>query len=355
MDTMPNTTPLHPLLVGGDEYAGSVFAKMMCEVVVSVKVKGVLIDRRKNRGFPDEILKAIAAGAKPVSIEAIRQLLHDFYTHAPMSVGRGDKDYLLLRSVVEGTWCEKKEQRLTALSSYTTGFLQPTPAPASQMKVPQSTEATVQSVSRTAVQERAKVVSSPWINLVAPPSTESIQNRPLPRIVIPVKPVLQPTEIKLQQVVKIPKNDPVPVQIIPAPVAAPKSKKVTAKKVLKPSSSFHTMMKKKPLVSEKPIKQKSAPVIRKPKILKVVNPREDLMEESKSRFVALDEGATSRFWVNLAEVLEVKSCTIADLLVKIDMPLPFFVKLQDAKQMLTTTQVMRFARGLEETVERLLR
>ncbi len=106
----PSMLFVHPLLVSGDAYAGSIFAALL-ETVVDKPIW------RKNRGFSDSALTEIAAGNKPVAVEAIAQLLLDFYAAYPKRVRDGASEYLLLKSIVDGTWRGTKLRQKKGISS----------------------------------------------------------------------------------------------------------------------------------------------------------------------------------------------------------------------------------------------
>ena len=94
----------------------------------------------------------------------------------------------------------------------------------------------------------------------------------------------------------------------------------------------------------------------------IVNPvSRELVEAKEDYFIINGKGvpfnaeAMRRFWGNLSLLRSEQMCDMDTVLAVIEMPVAFFIKLELGTQMLTPTQVVRFARGLGVTVERLLR
>lgn len=330
MDSSPKTTSLHPLLVSGHSYAGKVFTYVLCDVVFKA-------DHRKVRGFTETVLDKIAAGLIPVSQETLQQLLVDYNVAYPKRVASGNAHYLFLKSIANNTWkktAAAKKEETTTVTVVPLIIRQQPLAPIEYGIVLQS---------RSAVQQRA-IVTSVRVDSNAPKAFSS--DKPLPRIVIPLKPTSSEASTKSKPAVN--QSDTLPVASILKAVKVHLSKKVPAKKVLKPSPTFHAMMR-----NPKPKKEKVVRVPRKPKVQKEIESREDLPER-KHVFAILDQATIVRFWTNLSEVLAIKECSVANLLRKINMPPLFFVELQEGQKVLTAAQVTRFAKALEVDISSLL-
>ena len=115
-----STKGRHPLVVKGDVNAGMLFVQMLQEVVVPVRINRKGLKGRastpkpakqllQNRGFSLEVRGQIVAGELAVSEDAIRQLLFDFYVAFPKRVRDGAREYLMLKSIVDGNWEEFPE------------------------------------------------------------------------------------------------------------------------------------------------------------------------------------------------------------------------------------------------------